>query len=260
MGCRPILLALLLLALVPGVAAANPATQIIVKRDPGLTAAERADIRADAQVRLVESLPLRAHRGRRRPAPATSRDALRDLNADPDVVYAELNHRRPARSASDDDEAFDVQWGLQNVAQLLFDDELAAAASTTPTWTCPRPGTRAHGRRRSPSRSSTPGIDADHEDLDRRRIAEAATSSTASRTTPTATATARTSRARSPRRATTASASPAWRPTPGSAGRCARSTTTGCGTDSDIAEAFDWAGDAGYRVVNASLGGDDARR
>ena len=37
--------------------------------------------------------------------------------------------------------------------------------------------------------------------------------------------------------------------------RCARSTTSGSGWTSDIAEAFDYAGDLGVRVVNAWLGG-----
>ena len=85
---RPLLIALVLALAVPGVASANSSTQIIVKRDPGLTAAERADIRADAQVRFVESLPLpRTEVVAAKPGDVA--DALRDLNADPDVVYAE---------------------------------------------------------------------------------------------------------------------------------------------------------------------------
>ena len=57
-GIRSIPLALLTLALLPASAAATPTTQIIVKREPGLSGAERADIRADADVRFVETLPL----------------------------------------------------------------------------------------------------------------------------------------------------------------------------------------------------------
>ena len=57
-GIRPLFLALLMLALLPASAAANTDTRIIVKRDAGLTAAERADIRADAGVRFVDSLSL----------------------------------------------------------------------------------------------------------------------------------------------------------------------------------------------------------
>ena len=61
-GIRSIPLALLALALLPASAAATPTTQIIVKREPGLSGAERADIRADADVRFVETLSLRAPR------------------------------------------------------------------------------------------------------------------------------------------------------------------------------------------------------
>ena len=81
-GIRSIPLALLTLALLPASAAATPTTQIIVKREPGLTGAERADIRADADVRFVDDLPPAADRGGRRPA-WRRRDALRDLQRRP---------------------------------------------------------------------------------------------------------------------------------------------------------------------------------
>jgi thermitase len=116
------LLALLLLALVPSAAAANPTTQIIVKRAPGLTAAERADIRADADVRFVEPLPLP------RTEVVTAKtgdvgDAIRDLNADPDVVYAELDST--VRAFGQDD-LFPYQWGLRNLGDFSFGGEPAA--------------------------------------------------------------------------------------------------------------------------------------
>ena len=110
MTFRPVLIALLLALAVPGVASANPAGEIIVKRDAGLSAAERADIRADADVRFVESLPL-PRTEVVAAAPGDVADALRDLNADPDVAYAELN--RPVRALSDDT-FFHYLWGLQN--------------------------------------------------------------------------------------------------------------------------------------------------
>lgn len=105
---RTLPLALLALALLlPEGAAANSADRIIVKREPGLSAGERADIRSDAGVRLVGQTRL----------PQTEvvaaddvRDALRELRADDDVIYAELD--RPVR-ALDHDEYFDLQWGLQ---------------------------------------------------------------------------------------------------------------------------------------------------
>ena len=101
-GIRPLFVAILVLALVPASSAAITDTRIIVKRQLGLTAAERADIRADADVRFLKRLPL--------PRtevvvalPGDVGDALRDLNADPDVVYAERD--RPVRAfAADPDE------------------------------------------------------------------------------------------------------------------------------------------------------------
>jgi hypothetical protein len=58
-GIRPLLPAMLMFALLaPASASAASTTRIIVKREPGLSAAERADIRADAGVRLVDTLSL----------------------------------------------------------------------------------------------------------------------------------------------------------------------------------------------------------
>ena len=93
-GIRSIPLALLTLALLPASAAATPTTQIIVKREPGLSGAERADIRADADVRFVETLPLPSTEVVAA-EPGDVSDALRDLNADPDVVYAERDRADP---------------------------------------------------------------------------------------------------------------------------------------------------------------------
>jgi thermitase len=83
----PVLVVLVLLALAPSAQAADE-TRLIVKRDPGLSAAERADVRADAGVRLAEMLPLPDAEVVTAPA-ADADAALRDLNADPDVRYAE---------------------------------------------------------------------------------------------------------------------------------------------------------------------------
>jgi subtilisin family serine protease len=117
-GIRPLLLAILMLALLPAGAAADTATQIIVKREPGLSAAERRDIRADADVRFVESLPL-PRTEVVASAPGDVGDALRDLNADPDVVYAERD--RPTQTSASDDPEFNWLWGLENRADAFSD-------------------------------------------------------------------------------------------------------------------------------------------
>jgi thermitase len=116
---RPVLLAFVLALVVPGAASANSSTRIIVKRDAGLSAAERADIRDDAQVRFVETLPLsRTEVVTAKPGDVA--DALRDLNADADVVYAE---RDSVVRAFGQDSYFPWQWALLNLGDFSFGDE-----------------------------------------------------------------------------------------------------------------------------------------
>ena len=64
------------------------ADEIIVRREPGLDAAQRADVRADAGARLVQRLTLPDTEVVRVPAGQTD-EALSSLEADPRVVYAE---------------------------------------------------------------------------------------------------------------------------------------------------------------------------
>ncbi len=63
------------------------ASDIVVRRDPGLTSAERADVRADAGVELERMLPLANTELVSVPAARADR-ALAILNADPDVRFA----------------------------------------------------------------------------------------------------------------------------------------------------------------------------
>src|SRR5262245_25574450 len=113
-GIRPLLLAILMLAAIPASAAANTETRIIVKREPGLSSAERRDLRADAGVRYVESLSL-PRTEVVEAAPGDVADAVRDLNADPDVVYAQA--AQPRRPAADG--ALGQLWALKNFGQPL---------------------------------------------------------------------------------------------------------------------------------------------
>src|SRR3954447_22218410 len=90
-GIRPLSLVFLMLALlIPAIASAEPTTRIIVKRDPGLSAAEQRDIRSDAGVRRIETLPIPRTEVVAAP-PGGIHSALRTLNADPDVAYAEID-------------------------------------------------------------------------------------------------------------------------------------------------------------------------
>jgi subtilisin family serine protease len=83
-------------------------TQLIVKRDDGLSAAERGDVRRDAGARLVDVLRLKdtevvqVPRGR-------LVEAMRELESDPRVVYAVPN--APVHALSNDPQ-FPSQWSL----------------------------------------------------------------------------------------------------------------------------------------------------
>jgi thermitase len=107
---RTLPLALVVFALLfPAGAAADSPTRLIVKREPGLSGAERADIRADAGVKFVRSLTL----PNTEVVSATNpTQALRTLRRDDDVVYAELDR---TRHALDNDPGLPYQWSLRNV-------------------------------------------------------------------------------------------------------------------------------------------------
>jgi subtilisin family serine protease len=73
---------------------------IIVSRDPGLSAGQRAEVRADAGVALERSLPVRDTELVSAPA-GRADEALAALNADPDVRFAVPDVTVTTQSASD---------------------------------------------------------------------------------------------------------------------------------------------------------------
>lgn len=89
---------------------------IIVIREPGLTAAERAELRADAGVRHVRMMRLPDTEVVRAPAGELT-EALDALNADPDVRVAEPD--APVRALTNDT-WWAKLWGLENTGQTLF--------------------------------------------------------------------------------------------------------------------------------------------
>ena len=89
---------------------------IIVRRDPGLSAAERADVRADAGVELERCSPLPRHRARDRARRRARRRRSRALNADPTSAYAAPNVRYVARRAATDT-YFADQLGARELGQ-----------------------------------------------------------------------------------------------------------------------------------------------
>jgi thermitase len=247
-GIRLVTLALLALALIPASAAAD--TRIVVKRDRGLTSAERAEIRADADVRLVEttSLPQTEVVAA---AAGDVRDAVRELNADPDVVYA---HRvRPRRPAAEDPFLWAL-WGLNNTGQDVDGPndpdfqpgEPDADMDVFEAW-----GTGSTGAGQTVAVVDT-GIDAQHPDLLGQVVGgydfldddedpndvdghgtQVAGTIAAARNNGVGIAGV----------------------APDAVLVALRALGDSRGTDVETAEAFGWAGEHGIRVVNASLSG-----
>src|SRR5690349_20764860 len=105
------------LAVVFAVPAAAQAAEgdIIVQRVPGLDRAERAHLRADAGVELVSTLSVPHTELVSADDPA---QALADLRADDDVVYAEPD-RRMRLTRVMDDPGFSALWALENTGQMI---------------------------------------------------------------------------------------------------------------------------------------------
>src|SRR4051812_81383 len=89
---------------------------IVVERRPGLDRDDRAQLRADADVRLEQTLTL-PETELVRAAPGGLTEALAALQSDPDVVYAEPDAPVHATSA---DARFAEQWPLRNTGQTIL--------------------------------------------------------------------------------------------------------------------------------------------
>src|SRR4051812_17011374 len=102
-----LLLALLLWLIAAGPAAADG---IVVQRDPGLGSAQRADVRADAGVRLVGTLPVPDSEL----VSAVDEDrSLARLRRDPRVRVAAPNVAFHVAATTPNDPTWSAQWGLQ---------------------------------------------------------------------------------------------------------------------------------------------------
>ena len=110
----PVLVAVALAA--PTVASAQDVgDQIIVKRTAHLSAGQVADVRSDADVTLVKSLPITDVQVVA--APDGERDrALEALRSDPRVAWADADVMRYAAAS---DPYFPLQWGMTNTGQSV---------------------------------------------------------------------------------------------------------------------------------------------
>ncbi len=92
--------------------------EVLVRYAPGSSGAERADVRQDAGARVIEGLGLPRAQLLRITDGESVAATVAELEADPDVAYAEPNQLlRPA--AMPDDSGFDQQWGLHNYSQTV---------------------------------------------------------------------------------------------------------------------------------------------
>jgi len=241
------------------------AQNIIVKRAPGLSSAERADVRKDAGVKLVDTLSL-PDTEVVRPKQGTGA-ALAALNADSDVAYAEVDRSLGALS---DDPYFSQLWALQNTGQfggLVGADMKVPDAWQTSTGTgvlvavdtgvdanaldlagqlagnpdeIPDNGVDDDGNGFVDDTQGWDFVDSDNNPDDEHGHGTHVTGTIV---------------AGADNGVGIAGVAPGAKVMPLRA-----LDATGRGSDSTIAEAFDYAGDMGARIVNASLGGAGASK
>jgi subtilisin family serine protease len=249
----PLLLAALLagpaaLAAAPAAGAATPGGErIVVQREPGLTAAERHDLRAETDVTLAETLRISGVEVVV-PADGDRSRALAELRRHPDVRWAEPDRRRQAAAAAADP-FVQLEWGLSNTGQSVWgvrgtpDVDIDAPEA----WTVTRGAGIGVGVVDS-------GVDLGHPDLQAQLLPghdwvgnDDVPADEEGHGTHVA--------------GTIAAADNGV----GAVGVAPEAKIvplrvldeTGSGWSSDVAAAFDWAGDHGLRVVNASLGAPD---
>src|SRR3954471_7136656 len=122
MSVRVSAIAALTLAFLAAPAASQAAdVELVVRRDPGLTAAERADVRADAGVRYERPVRLADTEVVSVPADQAAK-ALSELRSDRDVRWAMRNDGVHATAAAGADAYWNQLWGLQNTGQTLHVD------------------------------------------------------------------------------------------------------------------------------------------
>jgi subtilisin family serine protease len=160
----PLLRALALVAGVAVPAAAPPpagaadTVELVIRRDAGLTAAERSALRDDAGVRFERRVRLADAEVVTVPA-ADAEQALRDLRADPDVRWAQRDDGVSAQAVRTDP-GFGYLWGLDNTGQTI----LGVAGDADADMDVPEAWTRSTGAGQTIAVVDT-GADAAHADL-----------------------------------------------------------------------------------------------
>src|SRR4051794_26797536 len=243
---RSLVMTAALLLLLPATAQAAEG-DIIVQRAPGLDSAERAGLRADAGVELVQTLPLE------RTEVVSAADpgrALAELRADDDVVYAEPDVPMRATLLMGDP-FFGSQWALHNTGHNIVQPGTAGAdIDATDAWD------QTQGPGVTVAVVDT-GINANHTDLRTQTVPGwdfVDDDGTPQDGNGHGTHVSGTIAASAENHVGVVGVAPEAKILPLRA-----LGNDGSGYASDIAAAFAYAGDHGARVVNASLGGEYSR-
>ena len=217
---------------------------IVVIREPGLTAAERTELRADAEVDHVRMLRV-ANAEVVRAEDGDLADALDALEADPDVVAAAPDV--VLSTTATNDTHWNLLWGLENTGQTVFTPGTADADIDGPEAWATSTGSGAVVA------VVDTGVDVAHPDLVGRTVAGydfIARDAVPEDIHGHGTHVAGTIVATRGNGTGIAGVAPDAKVMPLKA-----LADNGNGAVSGIVEAFDYAGDHGADVVNASLGG-----
>lgn len=93
--------------------------EVLVRYRDGTSAGERADLRSDQDATLDHKLPLKNTELLKLESGDSVRQTVNELEAQPEVVYAQPNFIRSADSITPDDPSFGQLWGLDNQGQSI---------------------------------------------------------------------------------------------------------------------------------------------
>ena len=135
--CLALMAALVAAVALPAAASADVVPgQVLVRYAAGTTSAERADARADAGTRTIDGLGMPRAQLLQIDDGDSVAATVRQLEADPDVAFAEPNGISYPAFLPDDPQFYPEQWGLFNDGQTVngVTGTPGSDISATPAW------------------------------------------------------------------------------------------------------------------------------